>query len=265
MTTILDVLKVLDAAAPLRLAMDFDNPGFLVGRGKREVTKIIVALDITADVIKEAKEKGAELIVSHHPVIFGERKTVTDCDVTGSIVVNLIENGISAICMHTNLDSARGGVNDVLAQMFGIKNAVPVEPVDDGSVGCGRYGELECETTMPALLSEICKKLSCEGVRYYDAGRKVKKVVVGGGACGEYIKLAKKLGCDTVITADIKHNQFLDARELSINAVDAGHFATENIICPRLCEIIKESFPDMCVNIAEINTDTARYFTIFER
>ncbi len=265
MITVLDILKVLEKTAPISLAESYDNPGFLVGRGKREVKKVIVALDITSEVIREAVEKRAELIVSHHPIIFGERKTVTDCDITGRCVVEMLENGLSAICMHTNLDFASGGVNDVLAELFGIKNPLPIEPKEDGITGGGRYGELACETTMQKLIPEICKKLSCRGLRYYDSGRGVKKIAVGGGSCGEYIQVAERLGCDTVITSDIKHSQFLQARELSMNVVDAGHFATENVICPRLRDVISEHFPGISVSIAESNTDTASYFTSFER
>ena len=111
----------------------------------------------------------------------------------------------------------------------------------------------------------LCEKLSSEGVRYHDAGRPVKKLAVGGGSCGEYILLAERLGCDTVVTADIKHNQFLDAKELSINAIDAGHFATENIVCEKFCEILRENFPSLSVSVAKSNVDATSYFKIAER
>lgn len=265
MTTVLDILKTLEAAAPLRLAADFDNPGFLVGRGGSEVSKVLVALDITSAVIDEAIKKGAELIVSHHPVIFGSLSSVTDCDATGKLVSKMIKNGISAICMHTNLDFARGGVNDILAELFELSDVSPLDPIEDGSVGCGRVGTLKEEKKLSDFLPEICKKLSSGGLRYYDALRPVKNVAFGGGSCGDYVKHAAKLGCDTFVTADIKHNQFLDARELSLNLIDAGHFETENIVCPRICEIIKADFKELSVEIAEANLAAASYFTVFER
>lgn len=265
MITVNDVLKMLFDFAPKSLALSYDNPGFLVGRGEREVKKVLVALDITSAVIREAKEKGAELIVSHHPVIFNAEKSITDETVTGSIVLSLAEAGIAAICMHTNLDSARGGVNDILADIFEIENAKPIEPVEDGSVGLGRYGEIKREMELSEFLQIVCEKLPCEGVRFHNAGRKVKKLAVGGGSCGDYITVAKSLGCDTIVTADIKHNQFLDARELSINAIDAGHFATENIVCDKICKIIRERFPSLSVSVAESNTDATNYFKISER
>ena len=265
MMTVNDVLKALFDFAPKSLALSYDNPGFLVGRGESEVKKILVVLDITSAVIREAVDTGANLIVSHHPVIFNGEKSITDASVTGELVLSMAEAGISAICMHTNLDSARGGVNDILADLFGIENAKPLDPIEDGTVGIGRYGEIGCAMELSEFLSVVCEKLSCGGVRYHDAGKTVKKLAVGGGSCGDFITVAKELGCDTIVTADIKHNQFLDARELSINAIDAGHFATENIVSEKLCEVILESFPDASVSIAKSNTDATAYFKISER
>ncbi len=262
MTKVIDILKVLEKKAPLNLAESYDNVGFIVGRAEGEVKKILVALDITERVVREAIEKRAELIVSHHPVIFGERKRITDCDITGEIVLGLAENKIAAICMHTNLDSAKDGVNDVLAECLGIKVEGIVEPKEDGASGGGRYGRISEEKDLPEFLGEVCKALKTNGVKYHNASGKVRKVAVGGGSCGEYITIAKSLGCDTVVTADIKHNQFLDAAHLGINAIDAGHFATEDIICPKLRDIISESFPDVSVEIAENDTDCTEFFTV---
>lgn len=167
--------------------------------------------------------------------------------------------------MHTNIDFCRDGINDILARLLGIENPMPVEPMEDGTVGGGRYGVCKTEMELSEFLPMLCEKLSSEGVRYHDAGRPVRKLAVGGGSCGEYILAAASLGCDTVVTADIKHNQFLDAKELSINAIDAGHFATENIICEKLCELIKESFPSLSVSVAKSNVDCTGYFKISER
>ncbi len=265
MIKVSDMLSALLKTAPLELAMSFDNPGFLVGSGDDEVKKVIVALDITERVIDEAIATGANLIVSHHPVIFGERKRVTDEDVTGRLLIRMIRNGISAICMHTNLDCAKGGVNDILADLFGMEDRRPVDPCGETGEGCGRYGELAEEVSLSDFLPRICNVLSARGVRFFDAKRPVKKLMVGGGSCGEYVLAAAEFGCDTLITADVKHNQFLDAEALSINVVDAGHFATENIVCPYICDVVKNSFPSVSVHIAKSNTDITDYFKANER
>ena len=262
MTNVNDIFNTLEAAAPCRLAEEYDNPGFLVGRKNASVSKVLVALDITESVAREAVESGAELIVSHHPVIFKSRKSVTDEDVCGSVLLALIENRIAAICMHTNLDSAKGGVNDVFAKKLGLENVSVLCPHDEEDTGLGRFGELPEERPLEAFLSDVCHALDASGVRYHNAGKTVKKVAVGGGSCGSFIPLAVTLGCDTIVTADIKHNEFLDAAALGINAIDAGHFATEDIICPRICEIISAKHPDIEVTIAEEDRDCTKFFTV---
>lgn len=262
MTNVNDIFNTLEAAAPCRLAEEYDNPGFLVGRKNAGVSKVLVALDITEKVVREAVETGAELIVSHHPVIFGSRKKVTDEDVCGSVLLSLIENRIAAICMHTNLDSAKGGVNDVLAEKLGVKNPSVLASGKEENTGIGRFGELLQEKTLDAFLVDVCHALDTSGVRYHNAGKAVKKVAVGGGSCGDFIPLAVSLGCDTIVTADIKHNEFLDAAALGINAIDAGHFATEDIICPRICEIISAKHTELDVMIAQADCDCTKFFTV---
>lgn len=127
MATVKQLYDLLDRKAPFRTQMDFDNAGFLVGRGDRTVTRVLVALDITPEVIAEAAEKGCQLILAHHPVIWGKLGQVTDESATGRKVLALIEKGIAAICAHTNLDAAEGGVNTALAQRLGLENPVPLE------------------------------------------------------------------------------------------------------------------------------------------
>ena len=139
MATVREIYQYLDGLAPFSLQMEFDNAGFLVGRGERAVSKILVSLDITEEVAEEAAELGAELIVSHHPVIFRPAKSVTDGDPDGRVLLALAEHRIAAICAHTNLDSVAGGVNDALAQKLGL---VQIEQLhQDGVDGSGRpYG-----------------------------------------------------------------------------------------------------------------------------
>lgn len=262
MTNVNDIFNTLENAAPCRLAEEYDNPGFLVGRKNASVSKVLVALDITEKIVDEARKAGAELIVSHHPVIFKSRKRVTDEDVCGSVLLALIENKIAAICMHTNLDSAKGGVNDVFAEKLGLEKISVLCTGSEEGAGLGRFGELTEERTLEAFLSDVCRALDTSGVRYHNAGKPVKKVAVGGGSCGSFIPLAAALGCDTIVTADIKHNEFLDAAALGINAIDAGHFATEDIICPRICEIISAKHPELDVRIAEADGDCTKFFTV---
>ena len=141
-----DIYKYMCELAPMELKMDFDNPGFLVGDKEQELSKCLVSLDITSDVIKEAAEKGCGLIVSHHPVIWYEMKSLCTDDMQAKRVMELIKNGISAICMHTNLDIANGGVNDVLCDRLELENRdVFIASEGFENTGLGRIGEYEKE------------------------------------------------------------------------------------------------------------------------
>ena len=264
MTKIRDIYDYLNALAPVSLKMDFDNVGLLVGDHNAEVGKCLLALDITDEVIKEAKRIGAELIVSHHPLIFGAVKNVTADDLTGRKIIELIKNNISAICMHTNLDIAQGGVNDALMSALGADVCGFLEPcgtdAEGNDVGCGRVGELKSEIEFAEFL-RVCKRaLNAGGLRYHDAGKKVKKLAVMGGAGGSSIALAKALGCDTYVTSDIKYNGFLDAKELGINLIDADHFCTENVIVPILAQKLSEEFDDTEFIVSSVHKQTVRFF-----
>lgn len=255
MTTVNDIFVNLNELAPVSLKMDFDNVGLLVGNGNNEVKKCLIALDITNGVIEEAVSFDADLIVSHHPLIFDAQKTVLENDLVGGKLYKLIKNDISAICMHTNLDIAEGGVNDALMAAFGC----PVSNVLDAD-NCGRTGEYESEIAFEEFLS-LCKgALNTKGLRYYYAGRPVKKLAVMGGSGGSSIYTAKEKGCDTYVTADVKYNQFLDAKELGINLIDADHFCTENVIVPVIEKRLKEAFPDVEFLISARHGQTVSFY-----
>ena len=239
-----DVFNALARIAPVKTAESFDNVGLLVGDGAAEVTKAIVALDVTMEVAREAVEKGANLIVSHHPVFF-DLKSVVEQDPKGALVRYLTKHDLSAICMHTNMDKARGGVNDALAAAVGIKD--PKILIDGGvneygaEYGLCRYGELEEEMELGDFLARVKANLRPNGIRYNSCGKKVKRVAVGGGSCGDAIPYAAALGCDTFVSADLKYNMFLGAPDTGMNIIDAGHFPTENVVCPELLRIVEQA------------------------
>lgn len=264
MTKVRDIYEFLNTLAPVSMKMDFDNVGLLVGNHGSEVEKCMLALDITCEVIQEAKSIGAELIVSHHPLIFGAIKSVTADDLTGGKIIELIKNDISAICMHTNLDIAQGGVNDALMSTLGADVSGFLEPSGTDAmgneVGCGRIGELKNEIDFAEFLCTCKRALNVGGLRYYDAGKKVKKLAAMGGAGGSCIALAKAMGCDTYVTSDIKYNGFLDAKELRINLIDADHFCTENVIIPVLAQKLREEFNETEFIISAVHKQTVRFF-----
>lgn len=255
MPTVGEIEQAVFDIAPRECAQEWDNIGLLAGRPDWEVRKVLVALDITESVVEEAGRWGAELIVSHHPVIFHGQKTVTDRDVVGRRLLALIEGGISAICMHTNLDCAEGGVNDVLAQALGIR-----EPEQFTGEGVGRCGWLEGPVALPDFVRLVSRTLGCNGVRYADAGRPVYRVAVGGGACGEFEDAAIAAGCDTFVTSDLSYHQFLDAGANGINLIDAGHFPTEDLICAKLIDYLAGRFPGLNIRKSASHREVIEYY-----
>lgn len=262
MATVGKIYEFLDTVAPFKMKMDFDNVGLLAGFTTDEVSKIIVSLDITEDVIDEAYDAGAQLIVSHHPVIFS-LKTVSDLDPAGKKAALILRRGINAICMHTNLDAAPGGVNDQLAKIAGI-----IEPkllcdefrTESGEPYCiGRIGELENEMSMIEYLKYLKTALKTNGLRYYDSGRPVKKVAVVGGSGMMQLDYVLKTGADTFLTADIKYDAFLDAKDGGYNLIDGDHFCTENVVIPYIAERLEKGFPEIEVVISKVHSQTAKF------
>ena len=244
MSTVQEIFDTLCGNAPLELQMDFDNAGFLVGHLDQQLDTVLLALDITDAVIDEAIAEGAQLIVAHHPVIWDPLKSLTS-DGDAAKVLRLAENHISAICMHTNLDIAEGGVNDVLMQKLGGE----VDGYLDAE-HCGRFGHLPQPVLLDDFLQRCKNVLHANGLRYCDAGRPVHRLAVMGGAGSDDIEDAARLGCDTYVTSDIKYHQFQRAAELGINLIDADHFCTENPVIPILAKKLNRTFPDVCFTVS---------------
>ena len=239
MITVQQVERVLFDWAPRHLAESWDNVGHLVGDPDREVRRILVSLDITELVVLEAVDGCFDLIVSHHPVMnctWHPVQTLRTDDRQGRILTKLAENRVSAICMHTNLDAADGGVNDVLAEKLGLEG---LSPLTEEKIG--RIGTLKCKIPLVEFTRFVIESLGCNGLRYTDCGRPVHRVAVGGGACGDYIPQAIAAGCDTFVTSDLRYHDFLDTTAL--NLIDAGHFPTEDVICAPLVEYLQKAFP----------------------
>ena len=260
MAEVRDIYRFLDRIAPFHTQEGFDNAGFLVGRGDREVKKVLVALDVTLEVVEEARDMGAELIVAHHPVIFDPVRSVTDETLTGRVLLELVENKIAAICAHTNLDAAHGGVNGCLARALELTEIGQLRQagVDERGrpYGIGRTGTAHRPGLSAAQYAAFVKeKLGSACVRFVDGGRTVEKVAVGGGACGSMLEDALAQGCDTFVTADLKYNQFLDARALGLNLLDAGHFPTENVVCAPLAQRLAREFPQAEVMVSQVHRE----------
>ena len=263
MATVNNILAYLETLAPRSMKMDWDNVGLLCGSRRTEVTKILVALDPFEGVCREAAAWGAELIVTHHPLIFQALKSVTDDTSIGRSIQLLCRENISAINAHTNLDCAPGGVNDRLAAALELSDIQVIDPMGTDANGAEwgllRKGTVD-EQPLSDFLSIVKSALGCEGLRYVDGGKSVSKVAVGGGACASGIMDAYHAGCDTFVTSDVKYNQFWDAQDLGMNLIDAGHFYTENPITACLAEKIAAAFPEIEVKISETHRDCMKFY-----
>lgn len=256
MVLVNDVLDYLWSVAPEACKESWDNVGLLVGRKNAPVTKVLVALDITFPVIGEAKQLGAELIVSHHPLIWDTHKHVTDTVLQQDKVMTLVENRQAAICMHTNLDKAVDGVDDTLCEILGLE---PERHL--GADGIGHVSELPEPLALADFLALVQQRLGANGLRYFDAERPVQRVATGCGSCGEYLLDAYQAGCDTFVTGDLKYSAFLDAQGYGMNLIDAGHFATENPIVQKLAGKLQEAFPQLEIFVSNVMVQPDRFYT----
>jgi dinuclear metal center YbgI/SA1388 family protein len=247
----------MQAIAPLELAEHWDNPGLLVDCGG-QVHRVLAALDITPEVVAEAAAKQCEMIVSHHPVIFDPLKKIGPQDVP----FQLVQAGISAICMHTNLDAAEGGVNEVLAGIFGMRDW---EVFADG---CGRVGEVD-PITVPELarkaqtvLGGRCNRLRsgpAVQVKFADSSKTVKRLAVISGAGGSLFAEAIAEGADCLLTGEANHHHALDAKRLGLSLIAAGHYATEFPVTAAVAAALRTALPELEVLVSTENRDPYTY------
>lgn len=260
MESVKTIRDALNQRVPNYMKLDFDNVGMLVGFCDAEVTTVLCALDITDAVIEEAISLHAQLIVSHHPLIFEPLKRVTDDDIKGRKVIRMLQHGISGICLHTNLDTVAGGVNDCLMAALGARITGLLSPhgthPDGTPYGISRVGELPAPVEFGDFLARTKQRLNVSALRYVDGGKPVLHIACCGGAGGSDMRKAVEAGCDTYVTADLKYDHFLDAKDLGLNLIDADHFCTENVVVPRLKRLLLEIDPTLDVQISKVHKQT---------
>ena len=221
--TVADMERLVGQVAPYELAEEWDNVGLLLGRAGAPVTRALVALDLTQGVLDEARLLGAQVIVTHHPIMFSARKRVTDADREGRLMLDMAAAGIAHIAAHTNLDCAPGGVNDALMAALGCRNV--------RGEGFVRVGDLPQGTTFEGLCERARQRLHADVRGYGPAETAVHVLGCCSGAGGGEIADARALGADCFITGEIRHHEALDAVDGGCCVMEAGHFETENPVC----------------------------------
>lgn len=244
MTRVADIAAFLEAFAPVALAEAWDNVGLLVGRAEDHVERVMTCLTVTPDSAREAIDEHANLIVSHHPMLFRPTNRVTSESSEGRILLDLIRAGVAVYSPHTAFDSASDGINERLARGLALTQIVPLMAADDPKVGSGRAGMLPKRMPLAELAKKVQKLLAVEHMQVVGAvDRSVARVAVGCGSAGELVASAAQAGCDVFVTGEARFHTALEAESLGMCLVLAGHFASERFAVEELAGVLARQFP----------------------
>ena len=258
MNLVSEIYTYIDSFAPFSTQEKWDNSGLLTGSMNKKVSKVLVTLDITNEVADEAAEIGAELIIAHHPVIFKPLYSLSENEPS----CKLLKSGISAICVHTPYDVAEGGMSDILMELTGFEKTEGILEITGQNYktyGFGTIGIASQEYQVDELAKKLKNVLGCTVVRYTDGGKPIKKAAFCTGSGGNLIIAALNQGADAYITSEVKHDQWLLAKQRGISVFDCGHFHTENIGMIRLCKMLAADFCNIESVISEVNKDPVKY------
>ncbi len=254
MPTVQDIIEILQQIAPENLAEDWDNVGLLVGTATKKVRKALLALDPTSALIAEARAKNADLIITHHPLIFRPVKSLRSDQPTGKLITDAIHNNLSVIGCHTNLDSAIGGVSDVLITRLGCIDSVPLIPKSCGDgdpiCGLGRLGRYPSPLPAQHFIDKL--RQTCKPPWLLEAGprpKQVTRIAVCGGSCSDFAETALARGADVFVTAEVKHAAARWAEDAGLWLIDGGHFATENPSISVLAQMLQQKINNASLNI----------------
>lgn len=243
MAHIKEIIDYFDTILPKTLSESWDNDGVMIlPDSNLQVDRVLIALDATSAAIEKAKSSSAQMILTHHPLIFKALPAIDINDPYGKRVIECVKNHIAVLSYHTRLDEAEGGVCDCLAQAAGLVNIQKMSP-------CGRIGELEKETDYDTFAAQIQKTLKINNIYGAKCTDEVKKVAVVSGSGKDFILDAKKAGADTYLTGEVNHSGLIEAKEIGLNLICATHYATENTVLPRLKELLLAQFPELEVTV----------------
>ena len=246
--TIQELYARLEAVLPRALCAAWDNDGLsCCPDSAREVRRVLVALDVTDEVVDRAIEGDFDLILTHHPLMFRGVKALTDAQPLSGKLIRLVRAGIAAISLHTRLDAAAGGVNDTLALLLGLQDVVPFGTAEDGELG--RIGRLIAPRTARTFAEFVAKKLGTSAVLLAGGDKEITTVALVGGEGGDFVDAAVAAGAELFLSGRIGYHRMLDAVEGGISLIEAGHFATERPVLARMQEILADIDPDLCIEI----------------
>lgn len=234
MTSVKNIYDYINKIAPYAAKEDWDNTGFLVGDFRKEVKRVVMCLDATNETCEYAAAVEADLLLTHHPIIFKGVKSVEK----GTGLYTLIKNDIAHISAHTNYDVADEGINFNLAKLLELSN---IRKIENSFIV---VGEIESEMSIDDLALFVSQRLECNGIRYTDTDKLIKTIALGGGACEEYADIAMA-NADCFLTGDMKYHSMLDAAQKDFAVISAGHFETENLPFLMLKDKLEQIFVDV--------------------
>lgn len=253
-----EIIEMIEKMAPTELQEPYDNTGIQIGDTERDIKGILVSVDITERVVDEAIEKGMDMIVAHHPLLFRGLKKVTGKSYVERVAIKAIKNDIILYAAHTNLDKCRGGVSWKMAERLGLRNVTVLVP-EEGGTGLGCIGELPTPTDEREALLKVKEAFSAGCVRHTEmTGRKVKRIAVCGGSGAEFIDNAIKAGAEMYVTGDVKYHEFFNA-ENKIVIADIGHFESEQATKEIFYDEISKIFPKFAVRMSESERNVVCY------
>ncbi|MEO0469278.1 MAG: Nif3-like dinuclear metal center hexameric protein [Bacteroidota bacterium] len=256
-----EITHILEEWAPLPVAESYDNVGLLVGSPQQEVSGVLINLDMTEGVVEEAKAKGFNLIVAHHPIWFSGRKRLNGEDYVSRTIISAIKNDIALYACHTNLDNIKTGVNHKICQKLALKDVRFLSPKGpDQEYGSGMIGQLPAPMGKEAFLQLVKDRFHCGGIRYADAPLEhISRVAVCGGAGSFLTQAAIQAGADAFVTADITYHKYFD-NEGKLILMDIGHYESEQFTSKMIHSYLSEKFPNFAVHLSEFRTNPVQYF-----
>lgn len=245
MSKVIDISKRIEKMAPVCLKEDYDNVGIMIGDLNQDVKRVLLALDCTNEVIDEAIENKCDMIITHHPLLFRRPKNIVRGDILGDKIFKLVKEEITLYACHTNLDSARGGINETIVNMLGFTSNEIIEPHDNNNYkdcGIGRIVRLEESLNLAEVIEKIKTNLNINNLRVARGKEKIKTIAIINGSGQDFFNEARKLGADCIITGDTTYHFVSDYKEMGISIIDAGHFGTEFEVFLKTLEFLKEDF-----------------------
>lgn len=245
-----EIIKEIEARFPKHYAMEWDNVGLQVGRSDKEVKRIYLALDATDEVIEEAADWGADMLITHHPMIFKAMKKINDEDFIGRRVLKLIRDDISYYAMHTNYDVM--GMAELAADMLDLKDRKVLEEVLDGE-GIGRVGDLPRSMTLEECANFVKGRFGLPNVKIFgELEKQVQRAAICPGSGKSEAKPALSMGAEVYITGDIDHHTGIDMADCGMAIIDAGHYGVEHIYIADMEHFLKENCPELRVYTAPV-------------